>query len=342
MTTTISWSEYRKQHAKVRIRDAAEQLGIAEAQLLATECGRSVTRLSPEWRTLFPALATLGRVKAVTRNDQVVLERIGRYEHIELGGHGGLVVGEIDLRMFLHHWHSLFAVLDAARERYLSSLQVFDESGQAVHKIYLEPDSDDGAYQALVEALRHRDQSTFESVAPPPASTPERPDALVDVAALHSAWDAMQDTHEFFGLMQKLHVTRTQALRLAGADRAHEVPVRSLRALLHAAAERALEIMIFVGNRGVVQIYTGPIGTPVTLGGWLNILDPTFNLHVREEAIASAWVVKKPTRDGHVTSLELYDANGENLGLVFGKRKPGQVESEAWRGALAELDSGAG
>jgi putative hemin transport protein len=340
MTTQVSWSEYRKQNRKVRIRDAAQQLGIAESQLLATECGRSVTRLRPDWKTLMPALTTLGRVKTVTRNEQVVLERVGRFEKVEIGGHGGQVVGEIDLRLFLHHWGSLFAVADAARDRYLQSLQIFDASGQAVHKIYLEPDSDEGAYHTLVEGLRHHDQSQREEVVAPPPRTLERADQLIEVALLQSAWDAMQDTHEFFGLLRQFGVTRTQALRLAGATRAQPISPSAARTLLHRASERALEIMIFVGNPGVIQIYTGPVGPPVTLGGWLNILDAAFNLHLREEAIASAWIVRKPTRDGLVTSLELFDAAGETLALFFGKRKPGQVESEAWRAALAELDGG--
>jgi putative hemin transport protein len=80
------------------------------------------------------------------------------------------------------------------------------------------------------------------------------------------------------------------------------------------------------------------------LHGWLNILDPDFNLHVQEQAIASAWVVRKPTVDGIVTSLELY-AHDESLILtVFGKRKPGIPENLTWRalvesGVKAETES---
>jgi hypothetical protein len=46
------------------------------------------------------------------------------------------------------------------------------------------------------------------------------------------------------------------------------------------------------------------------MGPWLNVLDPGFNLHLREDLIASAWIVRKPTADGVVSSLELFDAGG--------------------------------
>lgn len=45
--------------------------------------------------------------------------------------------------------------------------------------------------------------------------------------------------------------------------------------------------------------------------------------------------VKKPTADGVVTSIELFDAQGEFIAYFFGKRKPGIPETTGWR-MLAE------
>ncbi|MBA4267107.1 MAG: hemin-degrading factor, partial [Comamonadaceae bacterium] len=78
---------------------------------------------------------------------------------------------------------------------------------------------------------------------------------------------------------------------------------------------------------------------PLEMAGktWLNVLDPGFNLHLREDRIADVWVVEKPTVDGVVTSLEAFDADGELMAMFFGARKPGQVEQAAWRHLLAHL-----
>lgn len=92
----------------------------------------------------------------------------------------------------------------------------------------------------------------------------------------------------------------------------------------------------------MIQIHSGPVHTIKQYGPWLNVLDPGFNLHVHEPEIAQAWVVRKPTSDGPVSSLELYDAEGESVLYAFSKRKPGQVESEDWRALLRGLAGPAG
>jgi putative hemin transport protein len=66
-------------------------------------------------------------------------------------------------------------------------------------------------------------------------------------------------------------------------------------------------------------------------GPWYNVLDPEFNLHLRETKIASTYVVKKPSVDGIVTAIEVFDDKGEMIIQFFGKRKPGIPELETWR-----------
>src|SRR5690606_24227210 len=52
--------------------------------------------------------------------------------------------------------------------------------------------------------------------------------------------------------------------------------------------------------------------------------------------IRQCWIVRKPTKDGHTTSLEAYDAAGEMIIQFFGKRKEGHAATEEWR---ANVDS---
>jgi putative hemin transport protein len=147
----------------------------------------------------------------------------------------------------------------------------------------------------------------------------------------------MTDTHEFFGLLRRFDVARLQALRLVGAEFARPVALSSARQLLETAAVDGTKIMVFVANPSCIQIYSGQVHRVKVVDAWLNVLDPQFNLHLREDAIASAWVVNKPTRDGIVTSLELFDANGENIALFFGYRKEGDAAIEAWQLLVGDL-----
>ena len=89
--------------------------------------------------------------------------------------------------------------------------------------------------------------------------------------------------------------------------------------------------MVFLANRGIVQIHSGTIGACEHADGWLHLTDPEFHLHLREAGIAESWVVTKPTADGPVTSLELYDAAGETVLQLFGVRSEGMAENPAWQ-----------
>ena len=91
----------------------------------------------------------------------------------------------------------------------------------------------------------------------PPEPAAIRLDAEIDVPALHAAWDAMRDTHEFFGLLRTHGLQREQAFRLAGVARARRTALPSLEAVLRAAAQAGEKIMIFAGNPGMLQIHIG-------------------------------------------------------------------------------------
>jgi putative hemin transport protein len=342
------WLEFRAQNPKVRIRDAAASLGVSEAELVALGCspdrGQNI-RLQPEWGRILQGLPNVGRTMALTRNEAAVHERKGRYEKVEIfDGHHqmGQVLGpDIDLRLFLSHWRFGYAVAEPTGTDMRRSLQFFDKHGEAIHKVYLQSDGGNlDAWTALIADFRETNQGTGESPETRPDPAPPVPVPAVDHDRFLADWDAMQDTHEFFGLLRKYRLQRTDALRVAGPPRAHKIGNDAARRLLNHAATVEVPIMVFVGNQGCIQIHTGTIHNIRIVEDWVNVLDSEFNLHLREDLIRESWIVRKPTRDGAVTSLELYDPQGENIALFFGKRKPGNQEASEWRELVTRLESG--
>mgnify|MGYP000751190826 CR=1 FL=1 len=336
----------RREH-KARHRDIAEQLGLSEGALIAAHAGTEAQgarlqaiRLQPDWPTLIESLEPLGEVMALTRNVSCVHEKVGVYRQASHNQHVGLVLGgAIDLRVFYTQWAHGFAVHEQGEHGPQRSLQFFDAGGTAIHKVFLKPQSDVAAYEALVQ--RFAAATTERDPGVPAAATAaaevETADAAINVTGFREAWRALRDTHEFFGLLKKFGVTRTQALRLGPPELVQPVDSDCVHEVLQAAVREAISIMVFVGNPGMIQIHTGPIHQVAPMGPWLNVMDPGFNLHLRTDHIAQAWVVRKPTTDGLVTSLELYDREGETIAMLFGERKPGQPELASWRALIDQL-----
>ncbi len=328
------WTDLRQQQPNVRIRDAARQLGVSEAELLVTGVGETVVRLAGDFRGLLKKVSALGYVMALTRNDVLVHERKGVYEKVSFNNHVGLVLGpDIDLRLFMQRWQLGFAVHENDRR----SLQFFDAQGEAIHKIYLTDRSDLAAYEALVAQFRGDDQSNTVLIDAPAEKAVDQPDGDIDVAAFQAGWLAMQDTHEFFGLLRQYGVGRQQGLRLAPEGHAQLLSMAVLKDVFAMVAEQQVSIMVFVSNPGCIQIHTGLIKKLVQMGPWYNVLDPTFNLHLNETLVDQVWLTRKPTADGIVTALELFDKEGRNVALVFGERKPGKPELARWRAVVDQV-----
>ncbi|MGB3831633.1 MAG: ChuX/HutX family heme-like substrate-binding protein [Mesorhizobium sp.] len=327
----------RSENPKMRERDLAAQLGVSEAEFLAAHCGEGVVRVEALANDLLTGLEAVGEVMALTRNDSAVHEKIGVYDKVVTGEHSALALGEnIDLRIFPKVWAHGFAVEKRDGDDIRRSLQFFDAAGEAVHKVHLRPGSNLYAYQKLVARLQSADQSPVISVAPAPAD----PDAEVsgtptDADALRENWSKLTDVHQFFGMLRKLKLGRRQAVRMVGADYAWPLEAGAVPVMFDRAVAAQVPIMCFVGNRGCIQIHSGPVSNIKPMGPWLNVMDETFHLHLRTDHIAEVWAVRKPTKDGHVTSLETYDSNGRMIIQFFGKRHEGEVERADWR-TLAE------
>lgn len=334
------WDNLKKEQPHLRIRNAAQKIGVSEMELLATKTNDGVTRLKPEFKELLSEIESLGKVMALTRNDECVHERKGVYLNGDFSSpHASLFVGEdIDMRIFLSHWKKAFAVIEENARGISKSLQFFGKDGEALHKIFLTADSNESAFDTLVEKYKSDNQEPYETSEPYETIVNEKPDSEIDVKAFQQAWLDLKDTHDFFMMLRKFGVTRTQALRLAPTHyHAKEISKEAIPTMLEEVAKAKTPIMVFVGNKGNIQIHTGIIRKTMWHEQWFNIMDPDFNMHLDMSKIAQTWVVRKPTEDGVVTAIEVFNETGDIIVQFFGKRKPGIPELDTWRETVEKL-----
>lgn len=274
---------------------------------MAAQVGHGAVRIAAHPDRLIPAVQALGEAMALTRNASCVHERVGNYRDWHAGAQAAMVLGpEIDLRIFPRHWAHAFSVAGAR-----PSLQVFDASGDAVHKVHLRDGSDRAAFGRLLARLALPDQTdSLPRFAP--RAAPEPADARPNrVEELRARWLRMTDTHQFLTLVSRLKLSRLAAYRTAGAPMAERLAPSAMTDLLTRAAAEAVPVMVSVGNPGCIQIHSGSVVQIVPMRPWLNVMAPRFNLQLRADHIAEVWRVEKSTRHDPCLSVVAFDTEGQ-------------------------------
>ncbi|TVQ28917.1 MAG: hypothetical protein EA356_17960 [Geminicoccaceae bacterium] len=82
---------------------------------------------------------------------------------------------------------------------------------------------------------------------------------------------------------------RQAVLALVPPPAARALPPAFATPLLERLAASGLPVGITVANAATRQRYHGAVANVVATGPWINVLDPGFNLHLREDRIAHAW-----------------------------------------------------
>ncbi|HCR85842.1 MAG TPA: hemin-degrading factor [Alphaproteobacteria bacterium] len=339
----VKFNQLKAENPSIRPKDAADKLGVTEAELVAARIdGKTIFRLENKFQEILKRIGAAGEVMALTRNDACVHERKGVYNNVSFMAEGrmnmGLVVNpDIDLRLFMNSWAFAFAVEEQTARGPKKSIQFYMNDGVATHKIYVTGNSNIEEFDKIISEFRAEDQSAQITVAAKQPKKPDLADSEVDYKGFEQALSQLKDTHDFYILLHKFNIGRVQALRLVSEEYAYKVDNNSSRKTLELARDKGCEIMVFVGNKGNIQIHTGAVSKLVEHGEYFNVLDPKFNLHLNEKLISKTFVTRKPTEDGIVTALEVFDKDNELIVTFFGKRKPGIPELTLWREIISEL-----
>ncbi|UQB42189.1 hypothetical protein JX580_11115 [Thiomicrospira microaerophila] len=306
----------------VRARNAAEQLGISEAQYVALSLGDGAVELDMQCvKDLFDQLASCGELMALTRNNEVVIERKGIYQTPKAVNEALILVNkDINLRLRINAWRYGFAVNENGRQ----SLQFFGADGVAAHKIYATDLTHKSIFQGLINRFKLPEtQAKLLEISPAQKIESNHPKPL-NADAFKQAWRNLNDAHEVNNLLADFGLSRLEAYALLDHQDAQRLQADALNTLFTLIAEQQLPIMLFVPNKVATQIFTGHIHKLLETGPWFNVLDPGFDLHMSLSGINQAWRVTKhlkptdsqePVQATH--SVEFFNAQGELVMFVY-------------------------
>jgi putative hemin transport protein len=333
------YEEVKANNPGLRIKEYADLIGITELELLASGLHDKATKLDDKPVEIYKHLPELGRLMVLTRNESAVHERKGVFNEVQMHGTMGLVVGsDIDLRIFFDDWKYVYNVEKEHRGKLLRSIQFFNKYGKAAQKVYLTDDSNEEAYRMLIDGFK---TENTEIPVVEKGAKPKNYNNVEDIdfdKAIRD-WNKLDDTHNFQAILDSQNIRRLDLMKRAPDELACRVPNDAVIDILYSAVETETPIMAFVANDDLIQIHTGEVHNIRLIENWTNVMDPDFNLHLRNDLVAESYVVKKPgDAGGTITSLELYDMDDELAITFFGKRKPGIPELESWREIIAKLE----
>lgn len=342
------WQAYQDQKASEPMlfpTEGAAALGVSEFELLLASPHSQY--IGGQCREVLKQLDTFGRVESIVRNALAVHEKTAQYHNLKLGEKMGLAlnVGGLDLRFFMWRWQHMLALTDTSvADKPSYSIQFFDEQGAAIDKVFLRELSDEHItrWQAMVNEQAQAVETTELTLEPAVSPKAWQYKVLTDDnrEKLQRRWRKMTDVHQFYHILNKLEIDRASSYRQAPEGAAYQLSIDAVSAAFEHARDSECPIMIFVGNTGLVQIQTGTIKTIKRMGDWINILDKNhndFTLHLKDQALAQVWCVKRPTADGIVTCIEGFDQYGISVFSIFGQRTEGAPERAEWQDITSSI-----
>lgn len=331
------WQALLEKQPATRIREAAALLSVSEMELLASDMPDKVVQLQGDFKVLMDRLTQVGNVMSLVRNDIAVHELSGHYPALRFNRNPqvGIAMDAIDLRIHFNDYCYAFAVHDPSAKHPLRSIQFFDKSGQALQKIYLKNQIHTALWDDIVLHFKAVKQTSIFTLVD--VKKWNRSFVDINIPSFKKAWELMRDIHDLSKIIKRFSISRHEAVSMIGEPFAWRVHTKAINHLMHQICEQKLSCFVFVGNKGVTQIYSGAFIKTKEMGAWANVLDPNFNLHVLTTAVKDVWVVKKPTKHGVVTSLEVYDENGK-ISLQFAPVDTRTKEETAeWRALFESL-----
>lgn len=329
------WKTNPQKFKGMRQYEIAQALGISEGEWVDACVGYESQRLVSNPKRFISMLPFLGEVKVLTQTESAVHEKIGSFDHIEFSHENNSATvnnHRVDLQISLQQWHRIYAIR-VKKGRYIHhSLQVFNIQGTAIHKIFMMPQTHNKRWHSFVESRLSPDDTPFRARAL--SVLKRKTQESISLQGFRDSWDNLLHPQNVPDLLKRYNLNHADALQYAGGDRAVRTDHHDLKTILDQVSAQQISLLIQVANCGCKQTHNGPIQNIVAHQNWLTIFDDDFNLHLNTNHIAEAWIVKKPSANGLVSSLELFDA-AENLIVTLSDEKISDMqEREPWQNLL--------
>ena len=287
------WNTFLLENNKVRIRDAAAQLGTSEASLLSTEISESTSFLNIDnYENFLSEVLSMDKIMLLIRNDSVVHEKTISTKDIRLKENKIIDINSNDLILEFNPnlFKYVFSQNKVHAKKSLRSFQIFDGCGNAVLKIY----------------LKGRDKSKFDRIV-----NQYKTDYNYELQnkSIYKQLKSNKNEEKNIHLIKNLKEIRTYD---------YELKDEILRKMLTLASKTKIPIQIYAIGPGTIQYHRNTVNKIIDFGPWINVIDKTFNLHAIENDLIRTKLDQYNTGNQNFYSIKFYDKNDNHiLGLSY-------------------------
>jgi len=147
-------------------------------------------------------------------------------------------------------------------------------------------------------------------------------------------------------MLAQFGLSKLDAFQQVPSDLAYQVDLNSVWQVLSAVSLSRDNLMIFVDNGSVYQVYTGPVNklktithhgqTRLIAHGHTGEMEKAI-FKITTSKLSQAWVVNKFSEQGPVSSLELFDEKLNHIAQLNSYRKEGMAQDEKWTNLMKGL-----
>ena len=282
------WKTFQKDNPKVRIRDAAYQMKVSEAELLSTEINETVSFLLIEDMTAFiKDVLKVDKIMLLIRSDYVVHEKTIKTKNIRLEENQIIDLDKNDCSILdfnIDAFEYVFFQKKMHSNRELKSFQFFDKAGMAILKIYLKG-KDLGFFDEI--DLKYKKTYNYEMQSDLDINNSNLLDSKIKI---NLPFDTIN--------------SKTTC---------RDISVKSLRLILENASDMKTPIQIHALGLGTIQYHRNTVRNIVDYGPWVNVIDQKFNLHVLENGLTRASLIQYQFKDCQQYLINFFDKNNTHV-----------------------------
>ena len=287
------WKKFQQDNPKVRIRDAAYQMKVSEAELLSTEINETVSFLLIEDMNEFiKDILKVDKIMLLVRSDYVVHEKTIKTKNVRLVDNQIIDLDDNGCNILdfnIDEFEYVFFQKKMHSSRELKSFQFFDKAGMAILKIYLKG-KDLGFFDEI--DLKYKKIYNYEMQSDLDINNSKLLESKIKI---NLPYDTSNSTTS-----------------------CSDISVNSLRLILENASDMKIPVQIHAFGLGTIQYHRDTVRNIVDYGPWVNVIDQKFNLHVLQDGLTRASLVQYQFKDCQQYLINFFDKNNAHVLGVTG------------------------